>query len=477
MTKIVVPQHKLEPLIQASTVVPKDMTWLWYPYIPAQAATMIYGPGGIGKSHITCAIATAVSRGDPFPGEETRRKPGKVLMLSAEDDLEVVLVPRLIKMGANLDNIFISPKTFILDKQGLKDVEDYVRQSTAVVCFIDPIVAWVGGKIDINRSNDVRTMIGPLHTMAQQTGCATIIVHHSRKGSEGEDYEKAMGSSDFTNAVRSTMYVTRTNDGTKLIKHAKHNYSEAGATLSFSFDSGTFEWGTTWEDDLPTTKTKSVKPRAAAVAFLKVILATGPVPAKEIEQAAKDEGINMGTLNRAKTGIAESFLEHTDDGKLMWFWKLIGDEHGKAKNDSSDQRPGASGVGHASGTLSNTPEIPQENRASSGQSNARRPSAGVLTNDQESSDDRPDAISTDIPDLEGRSGSQGQVEIPAGRGSPRNAVEPEPHPGDHRPDGDVGQDRGTASEEDESLAARLRSMTADNRARAKAILTAMGLEN
>lgn len=336
--KIVVPQHKLAPLIRASTVTPREMTWLWYPYIPAEAATLMYGQGGIGKSHITCAIATAVSRGDPFPGQDERRKPGKVLMLSAEDDLEVVLVPRLIKMGANLNNIFISPNTFVLDKQGLRDVEEYVRQSTAVVAFIDPIVAWVGGKIDINRSNDVRAMIGPLHTMAQQTGTAVVIVGHSRKGSEGEDYEKAMGSSDFTNAVRSTLYVTKTNDGTKIMKHAKSNYAPFGPPISFSFEDGKFEWGDEWDDGKPVAGT--AKPRANAAAFLKSFLAAGPVPAKEVEKRAHDEGINMGTLNRAKVGVAESYLGRDRNGKLTWYWRLIGDKRNGTVTDISGVESG-----------------------------------------------------------------------------------------------------------------------------------------
>src|SRR6185369_1901078 len=170
------------------------MRWLWYPYIPYGAASMLFGPGGLGKSHIACDIAARVSRGDQFPHSKVNMAPGRVLMMSAEDDMSVVLVPRLKEAGANLSNIFIPDQTFVLDKIGLHDMYQYMELSAATVVFIDPIVAYMGGKIDMNKMNEVRELTGALHEAAQKSGSAVIIVHHSRKGKEGEDYEKAAGS-------------------------------------------------------------------------------------------------------------------------------------------------------------------------------------------------------------------------------------------------------------------------------------------
>ena len=190
-------------LLNCDTLKVTTPKWVWYPYIPANCATLLFGVGGVGKSYMSVEIASALSAGRPLPGQaEHEVRKHKILLLSAEDSPSAVIKPRLIKCGALLKNVFIPAEPFTLDKLGLKFVQDYMERCQASIVIIDPIVHYMGGKIDMNKMNEVRAITGALHQKAMKTDSAIIIIHHARKGSEGQHYAKAPGTADFANDVR-----------------------------------------------------------------------------------------------------------------------------------------------------------------------------------------------------------------------------------------------------------------------------------
>ena len=305
--------------ISASLIKPRATSWLWYPYIPFGNITVIYGRGGAGKSQVTCAIAAAVSSGEPLPGSGHRSDcdPQNVIMLSAEDNYEEVLVPRLISSGAKLKNITIPKKKWTLDGSGLKFLTEAITEFGAGVVTIDPIVYYAGGKMDINKSNEVRAMMEKIKETIEGTRTAILIVGHTRK-QEGRDQDMMMGSADWINAARSALYATETNDGTRILRHPKNNNGPEGPPISYTLGDDGFEWGDIYlENDLP--KKGKGKRVAQAVSFLKFFLANGPMKAKDLESAATDAEIAPATINRAKIGVAESFFSKSNK---CWMWKL-----------------------------------------------------------------------------------------------------------------------------------------------------------
>lgn len=317
--------HKPLPLIPMTDIEEKEMKWLWYPYLPAMDATMIFGPGGSGKSHIAVDIASRVSTGEAFAFTDVTRKPEKVLLLSAEDDPSYVLKPRLHKAGANMSNIFIPPKFFTVDQAGLALIDYYIEEVTVGIVFIDPVVAYIGGKVDINKANEVRTFAGGLAKIANKHKIPIIYVHHARKGSEGNDNDRAMGSADFINASRSTLSTQIAPDGSRIMKHTKANYAPTGPSLSYDFGEKGFEWTGIYQED-GTRSSKAAK-RSGAAEWLRKILQNGPVSSNEVEAEAKKQDFNHRTLVRAKAGIAESYLT-SEGGKLKWYWRLTGGQDG-----------------------------------------------------------------------------------------------------------------------------------------------------
>ena len=302
----------------------EDVKWLWYPYIPAGKLSLLEGDPGQGKSWITCSLAADLSAGRALPGQKTPLPPQKVLMLSAEDGLGDTIRPRIEALAGNMENIFVSDDYFILDPQGVRDLEDLMRTTAATIVFMDPIVAYLGMKVDMHRANEVRGLMTALAEAAKRTGSAVVAVRHLRKGGTdgkaGKAIYSGIGSIDFTAAVRSVMQVQETKDGTRIMYHAKHNLTPKGETMAYSFADGHFKWeGPVEEAKLRGDAPVSTRPKVQAVAedFLRKALAKGPLSAMDLHALAAEAGISAQALQRAKPGVA--FSRRTGEG---WVWEL-----------------------------------------------------------------------------------------------------------------------------------------------------------
>ena len=63
-------------VVKASEIEPREVKWLWYPYIPFGKVTLLQGDPGDGKSKLMLSIAALLSKGEPLPftDEETEPK-------------------------------------------------------------------------------------------------------------------------------------------------------------------------------------------------------------------------------------------------------------------------------------------------------------------------------------------------------------------------------------------------------------------
>lgn len=300
-----------------SDVEREEINWLWYPYIPAGRITMLEGDPGLGKSWICCDIAARVSTGTPFPGQNTTRPPQRAIMLSAEDGLGDTIRPRLEALGADISQIFASDEHFTLDGPGIKALEATLTRFSAAIVFLDPVVGYMGGKIDMHKANEVRGLMAALHQAAKKSGAALVAVRHLRKAQGGKAIYSGIGSIDFTAAARSVIQVQETKAGLPYISHAKHNLSPEGTALGYKIENGTFEWtgGVDWKaEDKPKVNTKF---RVSVPDFLFDLLKDGPQPYSYVLTAAKAAGVSQSRLTKEKTGVAHS----RKIGK-EWYWEL-----------------------------------------------------------------------------------------------------------------------------------------------------------
>lgn len=81
----IISNTKLE-IIKASDITPKEVRWLWYPYIPFGKVTLLQGDPGDGKSKLMLSLAALLSKGEhlPFADEEEHTEP---IMALQESDV------------------------------------------------------------------------------------------------------------------------------------------------------------------------------------------------------------------------------------------------------------------------------------------------------------------------------------------------------------------------------------------------------
>ncbi len=83
-------------IIRASEIEPKEVKWLWYPYIPFGKVTLLQGDPGDGKSKLMLSLAALLSKGEalPFVDEENKLDPISIIYQTTEDDADDTVVPR-----------------------------------------------------------------------------------------------------------------------------------------------------------------------------------------------------------------------------------------------------------------------------------------------------------------------------------------------------------------------------------------------
>lgn len=319
--------------IRFSDVKLETIEWLWYPYIPLGRITMIGGDPGAGKSFITTALAATLSKGDSFPGEEAGiREPMSSILLSVEDDPNDTIKPRLQNLNANQHKVYISSKDIILDIAGLSSIREMVRITKAKLLVIDPIVAFLGAKMDMNRANEVRPLMRGLYHIAKDLNIAVVVVRHNRKVSAGNKEGKAIyagsGSIDFTASVRSELAVSEARDGSKYMNHIKTNSGKQGPSIRYEIveledGTGEFRWGEIVTSPYSTAArvgvSKRFKNEKAIKFWLFDLLKQAPEGelAKNIFAKGMLSGYSQTKLEHVKKGIAMSVKVGHE-----WVWKL-----------------------------------------------------------------------------------------------------------------------------------------------------------
>lgn len=306
-----------------SSVQREEIKWLWLNRIPENTLTLIEGDGGRGKSTVTASICSALSQGLKLPDDDTEREPRKILLLAPEDDSACVKRPRFESHGANLDMILFDDQSMILNENGLGELEKAIRQHGISVVVIDPIVSFLGQRIDMNKGNDVRSVLGPLVKLGRELNCTFIVVRHFNKSREGSASQRGAGSVDFRNAARSVLQVIHS-DGKSYLALEKSNYAAMAKTLTFTIENGSLKWSGVSDmtaDEIHNESQNSGENRSAieeAIEFLEIELKDGPKAAPEITRHAKENGISDKTLQRAKAKRGVKSLKLPSG----WKWQL-----------------------------------------------------------------------------------------------------------------------------------------------------------
>lgn len=229
--------------ITADCIEPKIQPWLWEGYIPLQTCTLFAGSGGLGKSQLLLYISSLVSVGASFSINSIPFSipQGNVFILSAEDDEEYTIAPRLIASKADLSKIHIlqsaiqpndtSKDRFIRLDQDILLIQDKIKEIGNVrLIIIDPITAYIGN-LKENQSSEVRNFILKLNKLAKDNDLSIILNTHLRKKS-GDGVSSAadeiLGSIAWSSTVRSAFAIAKHPDDENVVlfMSSKSNYKK-----------------------------------------------------------------------------------------------------------------------------------------------------------------------------------------------------------------------------------------------------------
>jgi len=180
----------------------KKLYWLWQNRIPFGALTTIAGDPDEGKSLITLYLSACVSTGKKLYGNTEKTEPGDVLLLSAEDDPEITLRPRLEAAGAYLDKIHLLESVMLTDGAGKEDGERIAQLDTDIkaierildenpdikLIIIDPISSFLGSA-NMNREQEVRRVLQPLRSLELRLAAGRSGGGGSHRPSDGQSEE------------------------------------------------------------------------------------------------------------------------------------------------------------------------------------------------------------------------------------------------------------------------------------------------
>ena len=194
-------------------------------------------------------------------------------------------------------------------------LEQAIVQTNARLLILDPIQAYLGGGMDMNRANEARDMTKKLGLLAEKYKCAIILIGHMNKAAGNKAAYRGMGSIDFFAVARSVLLVGR-------IEGQKNTRAAFGHSKAFELTEEGFHWLGDYEitaDELLGGITPKANKKERAKQLIYELAETNSVvKSEDIVNLAEEKGISKRTLENAKKELGIK-------GKRIgesWYWKL-----------------------------------------------------------------------------------------------------------------------------------------------------------
>ncbi|EHZ1727412.1 AAA family ATPase [Campylobacter coli] len=243
-----------------------------------------------------------------------RKDTRKVFLCLDSDTAGSEACTRLMEADADLEKVLViddrdTPLTLADER-----IARAIRENNARLVIIDPVQAFLGADVDMNRANEVRPIFRSLGDIAQATGCAIVLIGHLNKAAGTQSTYRGLGSIDITAAVRSLLFIGKLKDSptTRVLIHEK-------SSLAFSLgDEKGFEWIGAYDitaDELlagtDTAKTES-KTAQAQMLILELLADGKRMPSAELEKTVNERGISSRTMRTAKSRIGDRLVTEKD---------------------------------------------------------------------------------------------------------------------------------------------------------------------
>ena len=286
-------------VVKASEIEPKEVKWLWYPYIPVGKVTLLQGDPGDGKSKLMLSIAALLSKGEPLPFTETEEN----LIFIKEGE-------KSLSFGDNR-------------------IREAIEMYHAKLLILDPMSSYIGESCSMNNANETRAEFNHLIAVAKDTGCAIVIIAHMNKMKDTNPLYRTNGSIDIAGAARSILAITRTPNkevpAERYLVQVKSNLAPTGSAILFEVSEKGVdfisEMEMTAEEAFQSLAPKIGRPNdkeVKAKAFLMEMLKDGEMLSSDCEEKLEAAGFKKSTIKKAKknTGVISR------KKGFLWYWSL-----------------------------------------------------------------------------------------------------------------------------------------------------------
>ena len=204
---------------------PKPREYLIDGFLPKKIVCGLFAAGGTGKSFLSLSIAVSLASGAPLFGKFWVSKPGKVVIVSGEDDSEEIQrrlhritasLPPESKtlLGRNLHIIDLADQFELFTQKpahgevSITGVPNSISESIknkidgAELLIVDPASRFRGG--EENLAADTTRFVQSLQLLRDHLQASILIVHHTNKSASinGASQNNARGSSALIDGIR-----------------------------------------------------------------------------------------------------------------------------------------------------------------------------------------------------------------------------------------------------------------------------------
>ena len=301
--------EEMVPMLCYEDIEQTSVKWLWFPYIPFGKLTIIQGNPGEGKTYFAMMLTAACTNRKLFPNMEDI-EPFNVIYQTAEDGMGDTIKPRLVEAGADLSRVMVIDDTEEALTLSDDRIEKAVRQNHVRLVIIDPVQAFIGADVDMNRANEVRPVFRKLGMIAEKTGCAIVLIGHLNKSSGTQSAYRGLGSIDIIAAVRSLIFIgkVRKDPTTRVLIHEKSSLAPPGETMAFKLgDEEGFRWVGAYEisaDELldgKEGKATETKLERGAKLIRELLADKKEISIRELDEKAKEQGISGRTMRDVRS--------------------------------------------------------------------------------------------------------------------------------------------------------------------------------
>ena len=286
-------------VVKASEIEPKEVKWLWYPYIPFGKVTLLQGDPGDGKSKLMLSIAALLSKGEPLPFTETEEN----LIFIKEGE-------KSLSFGDNR-------------------IREAIEMYHAKLLILDPMSSYIGEICSMNNANETRAEFNHLIAVAKDTGCAIVIIAHMNKMKDTNPLYRTNGSIDIAGAARSILAITRTPNkeapAERYLVQVKSNLAPTGSAILFEVSEKGVdfisEMEMTAEEAFQSLAPKIGRPNdkeVKAKAFLIEMLKDGEMLSSNCDEKLEAAGFRKSTIKKAKKNAGVISRKKG----FLWYWSL-----------------------------------------------------------------------------------------------------------------------------------------------------------